>query len=106
MARLDCCTSLHILGEGAVEWHGRGLRQGDPLSPLLFVIAMDPLQKLLDLATEKGHLSKLRGRTTQLRASMYADDTTIFFKPTREDILAMAELLTLFGEALGQKTNF
>jgi len=79
--------------------HGRGLRQGDPLSPLLFVIAMDPLQKLLDLATEKGHLSRLRGRTTQIRASMYADDTAIFVKPTREDILAMAELLTLFGEA-------
>ena len=86
--------------------HGRGLRQGDPLSPLLFVIAMDPLQKLLDLATEKGHLSRLRGRTTQIRASMYADDTAIFVKPTREDILAMAELLTLFGEASGLKTNF
>jgi len=67
---------------------------------------MDPLQKLLDLATDKGHLSGLRGRMTQLRASMYARDTRIFVKPTREDILALVELLTLFGEALGLKTNF
>jgi len=51
-------------------------------------------------------LSRLRGRTTKIRASMYADDTAIFVKPTREDILAMAELLTLFGEASGLKTNF
>ena len=76
------------------------------MSPLLFVISMDPLQKLLDLATDKGHLSRLRGRMTQLGASMYARDTRIFVKPTREDILALVELLTLFGEALGLKTNF
>jgi len=67
---------------------------------------MDPLQKLLDLATKKGHLSRLRGRTTQLRASMYVYDTAIFVKLTREDILALAELLTLFGKASGLKTNF
>jgi hypothetical protein len=86
--------------------HGRGLRQGDPLSPLIFFIAMDPLQKLLHLATEKGYLSKLRGRTTRLRVSMYVDDTTIFVKPTRENMLALADLLTFSARLQGSKQIF
>jgi retron-type reverse transcriptase len=36
--------------------HGHGLRQGDHLSPLLFDIAIDPLQRLLEKATESGLL--------------------------------------------------
>ncbi|WVZ77845.1 hypothetical protein U9M48_025660 [Paspalum notatum var. saurae] len=85
--------------------HGRGLRQGDPLSPLLFVIAMDPLQKLLDLATNLGCLGKLCGRTATMRVSMYADDAAIFIKPTRQDVSSLAGLLGNFGDATGLLAN-
>nr|ABA96155.1 retrotransposon protein, putative, LINE subclass [Oryza sativa Japonica Group] len=73
--------------------HCRGLRLGNPLSTLLFILAFDPLQRILGKATELGVLTKLRGRMARLRTSMYVDDAIIFVNPPREDVIALKEIL-------------
>jgi hypothetical protein len=75
--------------------HGRGLRQGDPLSPLLFVLAIDPITQILEEATRVSLLHKLRGRGVILRISLYADDVAVavFVAPFKDDIQNLAIIL-------------
>lgn len=81
--------------------HARGLRQGYPLSPYLFILAIDTLQRILDIATEDGVLSPLRGRYANLRLSLYADDAVIFLNPVQEEVTALFGILKHFGNASG-----
>jgi hypothetical protein len=85
--------------------HGRGLRQGDPLSPLLFILAIDLLNQLLQLATDRGLLSPLYGSTARFRLSMYADDAVIFIRPTKDDVNNLRDLLANFRVVTGLQTN-
>jgi hypothetical protein len=76
-----------------------GLRQGDPISPMLFILAMDPLQKILHLATERSVLHQITPRSKGVKASLYADDAAIFVSPRKEDMAALKEILHFFGQA-------
>jgi negative regulator of replication initiation len=60
---------------------------------MLFILAMDPLQRLLDLATQQGTLTPLPPAAARWRTSLYADDTAIFINPLKDDLEAVKAIL-------------
>lgn len=83
----------------------RGLRQGNPLSPMLFILVMDVLGLLFSKAEEAGLLQLLSNRKKLHRISIYVDDVALFLHPTQEDISISLEILELFGNASGLRNN-
>ncbi|XP_073360681.1 uncharacterized protein [Aegilops tauschii subsp. strangulata] len=86
--------------------HACGLRQGDSVSPLLFVIAMDALTTIIGKALEQRVLSAYRGISAWQRVSIYADDVALFVHPTITDLSFTKHALYIFGEASGLKVNY
>ena len=66
---------------------------------------MDVLDSLFTRATEAGLLQPLSTRPIQHRISLYADDVALSLRPTVADINLSLQLLQLFKDASGLKTN-
>jgi hypothetical protein len=87
-----------------------GLRQGDPLSPLLFVIVMEALSKLLIATVHRGLLlgfsmGSSRSEVVNISHLLFADDTLVFLWGY-PDQLHFLHMLFLYLEAVsGLKIN-
>jgi hypothetical protein len=86
--------------------HRRGLRQGDPLSLLLFVLVMDILAHMFQAAEQASVLMELTTLGLKHRVSLYADDIVVFARPSEEELVVVREILVCFGAASGPEVNF
>uniref|UniRef100_A0A453LNH1 Reverse transcriptase domain-containing protein n=1 Tax=Aegilops tauschii subsp. strangulata TaxID=200361 RepID=A0A453LNH1_AEGTS len=76
-------TCVMVNGEpGPPIWLRCGLRQGDPVSPQLFVLAVDTLSRLKRRAHDCRILQPLHLRQAIPAISLYADDVMIFCHTT------------------------
>jgi hypothetical protein len=92
-------TSTQILLNGASGGricHAWGLCQGDPLLPLLFVMAMDVLNAMFSKADVSGLLTPLMERAMKFRLFLYVDDLVIFLAPVQQDARVVCAVLELF----------
>jgi len=104
---LSSCSTAVFLNRSRGRWfkHFTGLRQGDPLSPMLFILAMEPLQLLIQKAVADGDLQTITPRAARFRLSLYADDAAIFLKPETEEVNKVHQILSTFGALSGLLVN-
>ncbi|XP_057774946.1 uncharacterized protein LOC130993927 [Salvia miltiorrhiza] len=82
----------------------RGVRQGDPLSPILFGIAEDVLSHLFINCVNSRHLQPMSfSRTCNFPTHLlYADDILIFCKASHKNARKIKEILDYYGSLSGQ----
>jgi len=85
----------------------RGVRQGDPLSPLLFVLAADFLQTLINKGKDLGLLNLPIPLETNkdFPIIQYADDTLIVLEGNTRQLLFLKSVMNTFSEATGLRVN-
>ena len=88
----------------------RCLRQGDPLSPYLFVIGMEALSGMLKRVVEGNFISGCRfggrdGRELVISYLLYADDTVLFCEANSEQLMYLGWTLMWFEAYSGLKIN-
>ncbi|XP_010507045.1 PREDICTED: uncharacterized protein LOC104783606 [Camelina sativa] len=97
-------SSLRAIGipESGFFTSSKGLRQGDPISPYLFVLGMEVFSRLLQSRFEQGYI-KYHPKTSGLVLShlMLADDIMIFFDGSEASLNGINEALDDFASWSG-----
>ncbi|CAL1397819.1 unnamed protein product [Linum trigynum] len=103
-------SSFSVLMNGSPAGYfspSRGLRQGDPLSPLLFVICTEGFAALLRKAIDEGRLQgvKVAPRAPRISHLFFADDSYLFLRGTLQECENLIVVLNEYEELSGQRVN-
>jgi hypothetical protein len=82
----------------------RGLRQGDPLSPYLFLFVVESLSKILHKAALSQNLKEFKICRNSPRIShlLFTDDCLLFFQENAQQAEVIKSAICTFGKGLGQ----
>lgn len=85
----------------------RGMRQGDPLSPYVFILCGEVLSGLCNKAQQSGRLEGIRVSKNSPRVNhlLFADDTMFFYRSDQQSCQELVSILQKYESASGQKIN-
>lgn len=109
---MSCVTSFDL----AVLWNGeltdkfcprRGLRQGDPLSPYLFVFCIEKFSHIIneEVNCKKWKLIKIGRSCPPISHLFLADDLVLFAEASIEQMEVIMNCLNRFCSMSGQEVN-
>lgn len=99
--------SVSINGEPCGYFKGtKGLRQGDPLSPYLFVIALEVFSQMLNTRYRDGSIGyHPRTADPEVTHLAFADDIMIFFDGEKKSLENIVETMDVFATWSGLRMN-
>lgn len=106
-----CSVSFSVLINGSPFGNfepTRGLRQGDPLSPSLYILCADVLSSLMSEAVREGRIQGIcvSNRGPAVSHLLFADDSLFFLKADHKNSSNLLKIFKEYGEASGQIINF
>lgn len=114
---VDISMNCIRMGSCRLLWNGevteainpsRGIRQGDPLSPYLFVLCVERLSQWINMQVAKGSWKAIRPSRSgpQISHLFFADDLILFAEAREDQIKLIKSGLESFARASGQKINY
>jgi hypothetical protein len=108
----ECITnpkfSIYLYGTLVGYFEGKkGLRQGDPLSPYIFVLAMEVLSRIIAVHTSGGYGFKFHPKCLKLKLAhlCFVDDLLIFSEASLKSLSIIKFALMEFEDLSGLKAN-